>query len=214
MLLSSVVHVVDDDASFRAAMKRRLQLAGYEVLTYASAEQLLDQRPNYNQQGCILLDVRMPGSSGPDLQQRLGALGPTLPIIFLSAYADIKTTVRTIKNGAEDFLTKPINAEQLLSAIECAIARLEHAREANSTSDVQRDRVGSLTPRERQVFERIVRGKQNKQIANELGSTQRTIKAHRRRVMEKMMVQSLPKLVSVTERFGLLDDKSGTTTGR
>jgi FixJ family two-component response regulator len=113
MLLSSVVHVVDDDASFRAAIKRRLQLAGYEVLTYASAEQLLDQRPNYNQQGCILLDVRMPGSSGPDLQQRLGALGPTLPIICLSAYADIKTTVRTIKNGAEDFLSRvPLYAHE------------------------------------------------------------------------------------------------------
>jgi RNA polymerase sigma factor (sigma-70 family) len=214
MPLSSVVHVVDDDASFRAAIKRRLQLAGYDVLAYASAEQLLDQRPDYKQQGCILLDVRMPGSSGPDLQQRLRELGPTLPIIFLSAYADIKTSVRTIKDGAEDFLTKPINAEQLLSAIERAIARHENAREANSIADVQRDRVESLTPRERQVFERIVRGKQNKQIANELGSTQRTIKAHRRRVMEKMMVQSLPKLVSVTERFGLLDDKSGTTTGR
>jgi FixJ family two-component response regulator len=214
--LSSVVHVVDDDPSFRAAIERRLQLAGYEVLTYASAEQLLDQRPNDSQQGCILLDVRIPGLSGPDLQRRLGEIGSTLPIIFLSAYADVKTTVRTIKDGAEDFLTKPVDAEQLLPAIERAITRHENAREVNSTSGIQRDRVGSLTPRERKVFEGVVRGKQNKQIANELGSTQRTIKAHRRRVMEKMMVQSLAELVSVTERFGLLtsNDKSGTTTGR
>jgi FixJ family two-component response regulator len=216
MRLSSVIHVVDDDASYRAAIKRRLQLAGYEVLTYASADQLLDQPPDDSQQGCILLDVRIPGLSGPDLQRRLGELGSTLPIIFLSAYADVKTTVRTIKDGAEDFLTKPVDTDQLLSAIGRAIARHENAREVNSTSHIQRGRVGRLTPRKRQVFERVVRGKQNKQIANELGSTERTIKAHRQRVMEKMMVRSLAELVSVTERFGLLtlNDQSGTTTGR
>ena len=197
-------------------MERRLRLAGYEVLTYASGEQLLDQPPDNRQQGCILLDVRISGLSGPDLQRRLGELGSTLPIIFLSAYADIKTTVRTIKDGAEDFLTKPVDSERLLSAIERAIAQHENARQANSTLDTQRDRVESLTPRERQVFERVVRGKQNKQIANDLGSTERTIKAHRRRVMEKMMVGSLAELVSVAERLGLLTliDKSGTTTGR
>jgi FixJ family two-component response regulator len=94
-------------------MKRRLKLAGYEVLTYASAEQLLDQRPDDSQRGCILLDVRLPGLTGPDLQRRLGELGSALPIIFLSAYADVKTTVRTIKDGADDFLTKPVDAEQL-----------------------------------------------------------------------------------------------------
>lgn len=216
MRLSSIIHVVDDDASYRAAMERRLRLAGYEVLTYASGEQLLDQPPDNRQQGCILLDVRISGLSGPDLQRRLGELGSTLPIIFLSAYADIKTTVRTIKDGAEDFLTKPVDSERLLSAIERAIAQHENARQANSTLDTQRDRVESLTPRERQVFERVVRGKQNKQIANDLGSTERTIKAHRRRVMEKMMVGSLAELVSVAERLGLLTliDKSGTTTGR
>jgi FixJ family two-component response regulator len=197
-------------------MERRLRLAGYEVLTYASGEQLLDRRPDNRQQGCILLDVRISGLSGPDLQRRLGELGSTLPIIFLSAYADIKTTVRTIKDGAEDFLTKPVDSERLLSAIERAIAQHENARQANSTLDSQRDRVESLTPRERQVFERVVRGKQNKQIANDLSSTERTIKAHRRRVMEKMMVGSLAELVSVAERLGLLTlvDKSGTTTGR
>ena len=216
MRLSSIIHVVDDDASYRAAKERRLRLAGYEVLTYASGEQLLDQPPDNRQQGCILLDVRISGLSGPDLQRRLGELGSTLPIIFLSAYADIKTTVRTIKDGAEDFLTKPVDSERLLSAIERAIAQHENARQANSTLDTQRDRVESLTPRERQVFERVVRGKQNKQIANDLGSTERTIKAHRRRVMEKMMVGSLAELVSVAERLGLLTliDKSGTTTGR
>lgn len=204
MPLSSVVHVVDDDASFRTAIQRRLGLAGYEVVTYASAEQLLDQRPDESQQGCILLDVRIPGLSGPELQRRLGELGSTLPIIFVSAYADISTTVRTIKAGAEDFLIKSVDTELLLSTIERAMARYEAARKRNSTLDILRDRIGSLTPRERQVFERIVRGKTNKQIANELGSTERTVKAHRHQAMEKMMVHSLAELVSVSERFGLL----------
>jgi FixJ family two-component response regulator len=204
MHLSRVIHVVDDDRSFVAAIERRLRLAGYEVLTYPSAEQLLAKRPDDSQEGCILLDVRIPGMSGPDLQRRLDELGSTLPIIFLSGYADIKTTVRTIKAGAEDFLTKPVKAEQLFAAIDRAIVRHKNAREMNRASSIQRDRVGNLTPRERQVFELVVRGKQNKQIANDLGATERTIKAHRQRVMEKMMVQSLAELVSMTERFGLL----------
>jgi FixJ family two-component response regulator len=204
--VSSLIHVVDDDASFRAAIQRRLKLAGYKVETYASAEQLLDQCPDDNQQGCILLDVRIPGLSGPDLQRRLGELGSTLPIIFLSAYADINTTVRTIKAGAEDFLTKPVASEQLFATIERAVARHEKSREINSKLDMLRGRVATLTPRERQVFERVVRGRMNKQIANELGSTERTIKAHRQRVMEKLMVQSLAELVSVAVRLGLVSD--------
>lgn len=204
--MSRVVHVVDDDASFRAAIQRRLKLAGYKVETYASAEQLLAHRPDDNQQGCILLDVRIPGLSGPDLQQRLGELGSTLPIIFLSAYADINTTVRTIKAGAEDFLTKPVASEQLFATIERAVARREKARELNRKVDVLRGRAAKLTPRERQVFERVVRGRINKQIANELGATERTIKAHRQRVMEKLMVQSLAELVSVAERLDLVSD--------
>jgi FixJ family two-component response regulator len=189
-------------------------LAGYGVVTYASAEQLLEQRPDDSGHGCILLDARMPGLSGPDLQRRLGEVGCTLPIIFLSAYADIKTTVRTIKDGAEDFLTKPVVAEQLFSTIERAIARHESARKQNSKRDILRGRVASLTPRERQVFERVVRGKINKQIASELGSTQRTVKAHRQRMMAKMIVQSLAELVSVAERLDLLASNDGAGHSR
>ena len=206
--MSRLVYVVDDDHSFVAAIERRLRLAGYEVLTYPSAERLLVQRPDDNQEGCILLDVRIPGMSGPDLQRRLDELGSTLPIIFLSGYADIKTTVRTIKAGAEDFLTKPVEAEQLFAAIERAIARHKNAREMNRASSIQRDRVGSLTPRERQVFELVVRGQTNKHAARSLGCTERTIKAHRQRVMEKMQVQSLAELVSLAERVGVLSDTS------
>jgi FixJ family two-component response regulator len=121
--LSGRVYIVDDDASFRTATERRLNHAGYEVATYASAEHLLDRLPSDSVSGCILLDVRIPGLSGPELQERLSELGSTLPIIFLTGYPDVRTTVRTIKAGAEDFLTKPVSSDKLLQAVEQAIAR-------------------------------------------------------------------------------------------
>jgi FixJ family two-component response regulator len=203
------VHVVDDDASFRTAIERLLKQAGYEVVTYPSAQHLLDRMPSESEMGCILLDVRIPGLSGPELQRRLSELGSTLPIVFLTGYPDVRTTVRTIKAGAEDFLTKPISSEQLLRAIERAMARHEATRGLRGTLDMVRTHIGKLTPRERQVFERIIRGQTNKQVANALGSTERTVKAHRQRVMEKMQVQSLAELVSLAERVGVLGGTSG-----
>jgi RNA polymerase sigma factor (sigma-70 family) len=206
--LPGLVHVVDDDASFRTAIERRLKLAGYEVATYPSAQQLLDRLPENGRLGCVLLDVRIPGLSGPELQNRLAELGSTLPIVFLTGYADTATTVRAIKAGAEDFLTKPVSSEQLLDAIERAIARHEAARSLRSRLDSFRSLLATLTPRERQVFELIVRGKINKQIAHQLGTTERTVKAHRHQVMEKMQVHSLAELVSIAERLGVLDSKN------
>ena len=204
-----VVHVVDDDASFRAAIERRLKKAGYEVSTYPSAQHLLDHLPDEKQAGCILLDVRIPGLSGPELQRRLSELGSTLPIVFLSGYADVPTTVQAIKAGADDFLTKPVSSGQLLDAIQGAIAHHEVARDAHEAAreakarlDTVRARLALLTPRQREVFELVVRGKTNKHVAIELGTTERTIKAHRHRVMEKMQVQSLAELVSLAERLG------------
>ena len=199
------VHVVDDDDSFRAAMERRLKLAGYEVATYPTAQQLLDRLPDENEPGCILLDVQIPGLSGPELQGRLNDLASTLPIVFLTGHADTPTTVRTIKAGADDFLTKPVESEQLLGAIERALARHAAARGERHKIEEMRTLVAALTPRERQVFGLVVRGKLNKQTAHELGTTERTIKAHRHQVMEKMKVQSLAELVSIAERLGLLD---------
>ena len=159
--------------------------------------------------GCILLDVRIPGLSGPELQERLSELGSTLPIIFLTGYPDIPTTVRTIKAGADDFLTKPVSSDELLHAVERAIAHHERRRDRlKSKLDVVRARIATLTPRERQVFELVIRGNTNKQIARALGCTERTIKAHRHRVMEKMQVQSLAELVSLAERVGVLDSAS------
>ncbi|GGI19817.1 hypothetical protein GCM10010987_06250 [Bradyrhizobium guangdongense] len=156
----------------------------------------------------MLLDVKIPGLSGPDLQSRLNELGSTLPIIFVTGYADTATTVRTIKAGAEDFLTKPVSSEQLIDAIERALARHNAAQSQRIKLGMFRALLASLTPRERQVFDLIVRGKINKQIAHELGTTERTIKAHRHQVMEKMRVSSFAELVSLAERLGMLDPNS------
>ena len=202
--MPGVVHVVDDDASFRTAIERRLKKAGYHVATYSSAQQLLERLPNESASGCILLDVQIPGLSGPELQARLNVLGSSLPIVFLTGHADIQTTVKTIKAGAQDFLTKPVSSEQLLGAIERALAEHEIALAQRNRLDAMRGQIAGFTPRERQVFELIVRGKINKQIAHELGTTERTIKAHRQQVMEKAKVQSLAELVSIAEQLGVL----------
>jgi FixJ family two-component response regulator len=198
-----LVHVVDDDASFRTAIERRLKKAGYEVATYASARHLLDRLPVESELGCILLDVRIPGLSGPGLQGRLSELGSTLPIIFLTGYGSIPTTVQTIKAGAVDFLTKPVSSDELLRAIERAIAHHEVTRSLTSKLDMVRAHIGKLTPRERQVFELMIRGNTNKGSARALGGTERTIKAHRQKVMEKMQVQTLAELVSLAHRVGI-----------
>jgi FixJ family two-component response regulator len=200
--LPSFVYIVDDDASFRNAMERRLKHVGYEVATYASAEHLLDRLPDDGVLGCILLDVRMPGLSGPQLQGRLSELGSTMPIIFLTGEPDIPVTVQAIKTGAEDFLLKPIASDELLAAIERAIARHDVSRKVQSELNPLRALVATLSPRERQVYDLVVRGKMNKRIAFELGTKERTIKAHRQRVMEKLGARSLPELVLIAERLG------------
>lgn len=206
--MPGLVHVVDDDASFRTAIERLLKREGYNVALYPSAQDLLDRPPNESEPGCILLDVRIPGLSGPELQDRLSELGSTLPIVFLSGYADVQTTVRAIRAGAEDVLVKPVSSEELLAAVERAFAHQLAARSQRHRLDAVRATIAMLTPRERQVFELVIRGKTNKQVGNVLGATERTIKAHRQRVMEKMQVRSLAELVSLAERAGILGDPS------
>lgn len=210
--MPGLVHVIDDDASFRRAVERRLKLAGFDVKTYSSAQQVLDSLSDADASGCILLDVQMPGLSGLELQSRLIERGSFLPIVFVTGYADTPTTVRAIKAGAEDVLTKPASSEQLIDAIERAMARYESTLHQRNESDCLRRLVATLTPRERQVFGLIVRGKINKQIAYELGTTERTVKAHRHQVMEKMQVQSLAELVSNAERLGMLDPDHHSST--
>jgi FixJ family two-component response regulator len=192
-------------------MERRLKHAGYEVATYASAQHLLDDLPSDRVRSCLLLDVRIPELSGPELQERLNELGSTLPIIFLTGYADIPATVRAIKAGADDFLTKPVLSDDLLQAIERAIAHHEVTRGLKSKLDVVRAHVAALTPRERQVFDLVIRGGTNNHVARALGCTERTIKAHRHKVMEKMQVRSLAELVSLAERFGIASAAGQTT---
>jgi FixJ family two-component response regulator len=202
------IYVVDDNASFRTAIQLTLEKSGYRVVTCASAQQLLDQRPDENAGGCILLDVRMPCMSGPELQSRLAELGWTLPIVFLTGYPDISITVKAVKAGADNFLIKPVSSDELLRAIERAIAQHETTRALKGQLEAHRDRLSTLTPRQRQVFEIIVRGKTNKHAARELGTTVRTIKAHRQVIMEKMNVQSLAQLVTIAERLGVLQVSS------
>jgi FixJ family two-component response regulator len=206
------VHVVDDDAPFRTAMERRLTKAGYEVATYASAQHLLDRLPSESVPSCVLVDVRIPELSGPELQERLSELGSTMPIIFLTGHPDIPTTVRAIKAGAHDFLTKPVTSDDLLRAIERAIGHHEVARGLKCKLDMVRAHIAALTPREREVFLLVIRGNTNKQVAHTIGGTERTIKAHRHRVMEKMQVQSLAELVSLAERVGVLSAAERTPT--
>jgi RNA polymerase sigma factor (sigma-70 family) len=208
-----LVHVVDDDVSFRIAIERCLRKEGYDVAIYPSAQDLLDHLPDENEPSCILLDVRIPGLSGPELQGRLSELGSTVPIIFLTGYVDVRATVRAMKAGAEDFLTKPVSSEDLLAAVERAFAHQQVARNQKDKLDAVRATIAMLTPREREVFELVVRGMTNKQVGNVLGATERTIKAHRHRVMEKMQVQSLAELVSLAERTGILESPSGSRRG-
>jgi len=207
--LATVIHVVDDDPSFRTAISRLLRAAGYEVAVYESALQMLERMPDETRSGCILLDVKIPGLSGPELQRRLRELGSALPIIFLTGYGDIPTTVEAIKAGAEDFLTKPVAKDKLIKVIERSIARHRAARLEHDRVAAWRSLVATLTPREREVFEWVVRGKMNKQIAHELGTTERTIKAHRQKVVAKMHVQSLAELVLIAERLGILSPPLG-----
>jgi FixJ family two-component response regulator len=175
---------------------------------------LLDRIPDESRPGCILLDVEIPDLRGPDLQDRLAELGSTLPIVFLTGHADVPTTVRTIKAGAEDFLTKPVSSEQLLHAIAQAMAHHQASRGQRTSLDASRKLMTRLTPRERQVFDRVVQGTINKQIAHQLGATERTIKAHRQRVMEKMKVQTLAELVSIAERLGMVAHASNESSPR
>jgi FixJ family two-component response regulator len=202
VVLPSVVYIVDDDLSFQTAIRRRLQLAGYEVQIYSSAEQFMDQQPDDSRLGCLLVDVKIPGLGGPELQARLHEAGSTLPVVFVSAYNDINTVVQTVKAGAEDFLLKPVTSDVLLAAIERAIARHDVSRKLQSELNLLRAHVATLTPRERQVFGLLAQGKLNKQIALALGPTERTIKAHRHMVMEKMNVRSVAELVLIAERLG------------
>jgi FixJ family two-component response regulator len=202
-----VIHIVDDDESVRTALGRVLRTAGYQVSLYKSATHLLENLPAAVR-GCILLDVQMPGLNGPQLQEVLGKMGSELPIIFLTGHGDIPTSVRAIKAGAEDFLSKPAPKKLLLEAIERALNRYDETHERYVRMNAFRELFSMLTPREREVFNLVVRGKLNKQIAYDLGTSERTIKAHRHSIMQKFKIKSLAELVSIAEKLGLIGEPS------
>lgn len=199
MKRDALIHVVDDDESFRRAITRLLRAHDYEVAAYSSAEKFLAE--NANGRGCILLDVRMPGLSGLQAQEFISGRHDGLPIVFVTGHGDISMCVRAIKAGAEDFLMKPIPAERLLTAIESALAKYDDALEQHNELNALRERYQQLSPRETQVFDGVVAGKLNKEIALELGTAERTIKAHRHQVMEKMQAPSLADLVRMARRL-------------
>jgi FixJ family two-component response regulator len=182
---------------------RLLDGLGYKVALYASAAQLLESGIG-DEPGCILLDLKMEGLSGVELQDELVRLGNTLPIVFLTGHGDIPMSVRGVKAGAEDFLSKPVPKDILSDAICRALARYEEGRDRRARREALRARLANLTPREQEVFALVVRGKLNKQIAFELGTSERTVKAHRHAVMEKVQVQSVAELVSLAERLALI----------
>jgi len=185
MTAPPLIHVVDDDDSLRSALQRLLAAAGYRVKTYASAgEFLLD--PPADAPGCLLLDLRMPGPSGLDLQEALGRHGIRLPVIFLSGHGELATGVRAMKAGAVDFLTKPVEREPLLAAIARALEVDAAQRAASGVDRDLQDRYAQLTAREREVFDLVVDGRLNKQIADVLGIAERTVKAQRAQVMAKL----------------------------
>ena len=198
-----VIHVVDDDALFRKAVSRLLKISGHEVADYESATSFLSALENAKP-GCILLDVKMPDLGGLQLQDKLAKLAHRWPIIFMTGHGDIPTTVRAIKAGAEDFLSKPVSRKTLLPAIARALARYAAMQRKQDQLDSLRSLVSTMTPREAEVFALMVRGKLNKQIAHLLGTSERTVKAHRHGVMQKLQVQSFAEAVSIAGRAGLL----------
>ncbi|WP_342726715.1 response regulator [Bradyrhizobium sp. B097] len=193
---------MDDDASFRSAISRVLKASGYAVADYDSAASFLEATDA--EPGCLLLDVQMPALGGLDLQQELAKLSHHWPIIFMTGHGDIPTSVRAIKAGAEDFLSKPILKQTLLEAIERALSRFRDVQRNQSRLDSLKALIAQLTPRESEVFALMVRGRMNKQIAHSLGTSERTIKYHRQMIMQKLQVRSFAEAVSVAERTGML----------
>jgi FixJ family two-component response regulator len=198
------VFVVDDDPSVRKGLTRLLNSAGYAVESFSSAQEFLDRVRHGESAGCVVLDVRMPGLSGLDLQRELKALAPPISIIFITGHGDIPMSVQAMKEGAMDFLAKPVHDEDLLRAVESARARNAAERGHHLWLRELQQRASTLTPREVEVMALVARGRLNKQVADELGTVEKTIKVHRARVMEKMKVSSLADLVLAAEKLGLL----------
>jgi len=200
--LDPMVFIVDDYAPGRKSISRLLHAAGFVVAAFASAQEFLSQY-DPAECGCLVLDLAMPDVSGLELQSILAEKGSLLPIIFLTAHGDVSTSVQAMKHGAVDFLTKPVNDEDLLAAVCVAIEKDRVLRREQTELLEIRERLATLTRREREVLEYVVAGRLNKQIASDLGTVEQTVKVHRAHVMQKMKVHSVAELVRLTERCGI-----------
>ncbi len=199
MMPDAIVYVVDDDETVRRSLARLVRSVGLKVDTFASAQAFLEHK-GQDRPSCLVLDVRLPGLSGLDLQTAMGQSQRTMPIIFITGLGNVPMTVRAMKGGAQDFLEKPFEDQELLDAIQRALARSRAARAEDAERADIEGRLATLTPRERQVLELVVAGLLNKQIAGELGAAEKTIKVHRGRVMKKMQADSVAELVRMTHK--------------
>jgi FixJ family two-component response regulator len=203
----ALVFVVDDDAPMRESLKNLLRSVGLRVEAFASAQEFLHS-PRPDVPSCLVLDVRLPGLSGLELQKQMAEGDRHMPIIFITGHGDIPMTVQAMKAGAVEFLTKPFRDQELLDAVQHALERDRQAREQRAQSDALRRRYSALTPREREVMARVVVGLLNKQIAGELGTSEAAVKVHRQHVMEKMGATSLADLVRMADRLGIPTPKA------
>lgn len=194
------VFVVDDDPSLRRSLERLLRSLGYAVEGYASTAEFLERAPAA-EPACLVLDLRMPGIDGLELQGRLAARGDGLPVVFVSGHGDVPSSVRAMKAGALDFLTKPFDETVLCAAVERALRWHAERRASRASLDALRARFETLTPREREVCREVAEGRLNKQVAERLGTSEKTIKVHRARVMEKLGARSVAELVRIVDRL-------------
>jgi len=204
---SPIVYVVDDDPSVRRSLARLIRSAGFRVETFAQAQDFLEQK-GWMDPNCLVLDVNLPGLGGLDLQKELSSKGYSMPIVFITGYGTIPMTVQAMKGGAVEFLEKPVDHQVLLNAIHQAIEKDRQMRRQYNELKGIRQRLTSLTPREKEVLPLVVSGMLNKQIAFKLGTTEKTIKVHRARIMEKMGADSLADLVRLAQKGGIDFQKS------
>jgi FixJ family two-component response regulator len=207
-----IVFIVDDDLSVRDALRNLLRSVGLRVETFGSAQEFLASPPP-DSPACLVLDVRLPGLSGLDLQRKLAEIKMEIPIIFITAHGDIQMSVRAMKSGAVEFLTKPFRDQDLLDAVQHAIDGDRAARALRAETADLLQRYESLSTREQEVFELVARGMVNKQIAGELTISEATVKLHRGRLMQKMQADSLAELIRMAEKLGIPAIRSSTPSG-